>query len=86
MKELLFTFILSLIVSSLVNGWFFPSAAYLMPVGMKDMNESSFGLKRDASDLAEINLTDQSRSNKFMTQIDETSDERNVDFPIGANN
>ncbi len=86
MKELLFSFVLVLIVSSLVNGWFFQSAVYLMPVGLKDMNESSFGLKRDASDLAEVNLTDQSRTNKFMTQIDETSPERNVDFPIGANN
>lgn len=86
MKELIITFLFALLLSCLLNGIGQEYSTEPLPVSIKGVAESSFGLRRDAGDIGEINFVDKPRDNKFMTTIDEKSEERNVDFPLGANN
>jgi len=85
-KAIIGTFLFALLVSCLINSIDNPYQPYPWPVGMSGVTESSFGLKRDESNIGEVNYTDGARNNKFMTKIDEKSDERNVEFPLGAAN
>lgn len=86
MKAFVCTFIFALVLSCLINTIDSPYQPYPWPVGLSGVTESSFGLKRDEGMIGEVNYVDKSRHNKFMTKIDEKSDERNVEFPLGAAN
>ncbi len=86
MKAVIGTFLFALIFSCLVNSIGPQQAPYPWPVGISGVGESAFGVKRDEGNIGEVNYTDGNRQNKFMSKIDEKSDERNVEFPLGAAN
>lgn len=86
MKELIALFFFALITSCLINSIGGTQPPFNWPVGISGVGESGFGIKRDEGNIGEVNYTDGSRQNKFMSKIDEKSDERNVEFPLGAAN
>jgi hypothetical protein len=86
MKAVVITFIIALVVSCLVNGLLNESPPAPQPVGIGDTTEGGFGIKRVESDIPEIGISDGSHPNRFMTSIDDGSIDRNVDWPLGANN
>jgi hypothetical protein len=87
MKEVIVIFLFALVLSSLVGSLDTSLQPYPWPVGITDIKQSALGVgKRDDSSIGEVNYTDGKRSEFFMTQIDEKSTERNIGFPLGANN
>ena len=86
MKEAICAFLFALIASCLLSSLTIQVPPYPWPVSLSDVSESSFGLKRDEGNIPEIHYTDLSRATKFMTTVDEASEERNVEWPLGANN
>ncbi|GEM_PF-2858280 len=86
MKELIATFILALVVSCLLNSLQGSAPPSPWPVGINDVNQIQYGLKRDDMAIGEMDYVNGSRPAKIMSGIDERSDERNSDFPLGAAN
>ena len=98
MKALIITFIAALVINTLLlslfqtlkdeqgRPWMQPIPAYPWPAAISDVKESGFGLKREDSVYPEIHYTDNSRSTMYMTRISDQDNERNVEFPLGANN
>jgi hypothetical protein len=86
MKEVIVSFILALVVSCVLSSLGPGYQPYPYPVGLNDVSESSFGLKRTEGNIPEVNYTDASRPTKFMTRVDEGSDNREAEWPLGANN
>lgn len=86
MKEIIATFILALLVSCLLNSLGPGYQPYPYPVGLSNVTESAFGLKRSEGNIPEVNYTDGSRATRFMTKIDDTSEDREAEWPLGANN
>jgi hypothetical protein len=87
MKPVILIFLFVLALSSLVGGLDPTLQPYSWPVGITDIKQSTLGVgKRDDSSIGEVNYENGKRSEFFMTQIDEKSTERNIGFPLGANN
>ncbi|MBX9771151.1 MAG: hypothetical protein K2X29_07255 [Candidatus Obscuribacterales bacterium] len=87
MKAYVVSFVLMLVLSCLLFS-LIPEQPppYPMPVGVGHVRESGFGMERAEGNIPEIHLTDTARSVGFMTKIDEKSNERTAEFPLGANN
>lgn len=87
MKEMICSFIFALVFSCLINSIFQGQPpAYPWPVGISQVTESPLGLKREAGDIGEFGYYDGAKPTTIMTSIDDKSDQRNVDMPLGANN
>jgi hypothetical protein len=86
MKEVISVFLFCLVVSCLLASFDPQQPPFPWPVGINGTRESEFGTRRDESAIGEVNYVDASRPSAFMTKIDAKSDERNVEFPLGAAN
>lgn len=75
-----------LVLSCLLFSIFDQTPPYPMPVGIGHVKESGFGMERAEGNIPEIHLSDTARGVGFMTKIDEKSNERTAEFPLGANN
>ncbi len=87
MKAYVVSFFLMLVLSCLLFS-LIPEQPppYPMPVGIGHVRESSFGMERAEGNIPEIHLADTARGVGYMTKIDEKSNERTAEFPLGANN
>lgn len=86
MKELIYSFLFALLASCIFNGLVAAVPPYPYKVGINDVKESGFGLRREEGNYPEIQYADGSRASMFMSSIDENGQERNVEFPLGAAN
>ncbi len=92
MKAIIIIFITALVINTLLLSlfqtlnWMPPIPAYPWPSGISDVKESGFGLKREDSVYPEIHYTEGARNTMYMTRISDNDNERNVEFPLGANN
>lgn len=86
MKEMICSFILALVLSCLINSISEGQPPYPWPVGVNQVKEAPLGLKREEGNIGEMQYVDGSRPVTVMTAVDDKSDQRNVDMPIGANN
>ena len=86
MRGIIVGFLIALLLSCLLNSIVFDVPPYPVAVGIGESKPSSFGLTRDEADIPEINYTQSVHPNRFMTSIEEKSQERNVEWPLGANN
>src|SRR5439155_27179411 len=85
MKEAIVLFIFALIVSSLVGGLDTSQEPQNWKVGVSDMVDSEFGVQRKENSYGEVNYVNEPQPYLFMTNIDEKSEQWNVQYPLGAN-
>jgi hypothetical protein len=86
LKGIIFGFLIALLLSCLLNSIVFDVPPSPVPVGIGDSKAGSLGLTREEADIPEINYTQATHPNRYMTGIDDKSPERNVEWPLGANN
>lgn len=86
MKEFISSFIVALILSCLFNSMNESAPPYPWPVGINQVKETPLGLKRDEGNIGEMQMVDGARPATMMTLVDEKSNDRNIDMPLGANN
>ena len=86
MKGIIIGFLIALLLSCLLNSLVFDVPPYPVPIGIGDSKPAAFGLKRDEADIPEINYTQSVHPNRYMTSVEEKGQDRNVEWPLGANN
>jgi len=86
MKEAIGAFIFALVVSCILNSLGVQYEPYPYPVGLNDVSEGGLGVKRSEGNIPEVQYTDGARPTKFMTKVEAAGEDRDADWPLGANN
>ena len=86
MKEAIFAFIFALVVSCILNSLGVQYEPYPYPTGLSDTSEGGLGVKRGEGNIPEVNYTDGARPSRFITKVEGTNEDRDADWPLGANN
>ena len=86
MKEAVGAFIFALVVSCILNSLGVQYQPYPYPVGLNGVSEGGLGVKRGEGNIPEVNYTDGDRPTKFITKVDAGGEDRDAEWPLGANN
>lgn len=86
MKSLVITFTIALITSCLLFSIVIDAPPYPIPVSVNGVSSTALGVRREDGQMPEMVYTDKTRTFKYMTNIDEKSQEPLIDFPAGGVN
>ncbi len=86
MRPFVITFIIALVLSCLAHGFLMDVPPYPLPVGLNDISQGELGLERDDTVIPEMNLTDQERGTRYMTQVHDHGKETFIEWPFGSAN
>ncbi len=91
MKSLVISFAIALITSCLLFSFAsialdIPIPPYPIPVAVNGVSSTALGVRREDGQMPEMIYTDKTRTFKYMTRIDEKSQEPLIDFPAGGVN
>jgi hypothetical protein len=92
MKSLVISFAIALITSCLLFSFAStlpgapPIPPYPIPVAVNGVSSTALGVRREDGQMPEMLYTDKTRTFKYMTRIDEKSQEPLIDFPAGGVN
>lgn len=87
MKELICTFIFALVVSCVMNSFADGPPPFPWPVGVSNVGKTDLGMKkRDEGNIGEMEYVNGARPVQIITEVNDQTDNRMADFPLGANN
>ena len=86
MKEFIGAFILALVLSCAFYSLLGDMPPAPEPVAISGFKEGQLGTKREDGQIGDFNYVNAAAPNVYMTRVESEGGNRDVDFPIGANN